>query len=81
MNSAKIQQQNGKVKYAYDYPENREVSQHIFPDDKLIIAQKTGFSPQYVRDWCQGRRKNRRIEEWARKIMRLNKAKLCKLNN
>lgn len=35
----------------------------------------------YVRNWCQGTRKNKRIEEWAMKIYRLNLAKLRKLNN
>jgi len=81
MKSTKIQPQNGKVKYVYDYPENREVSKTFSYMDKLLISQKTGFSLNYIWYWCKGKRKNRRIEELARKIMRLNKAKLCKLNN
>ncbi|GEM_PF-2318054 len=81
MNSTKVQPENGKVKYLYDYPENRRVSQYLTAEDKQLISFKTGFSMNYVRNWCQGTRKNKRIEEWAMKIYRLNLAKLRKLNN
>ena len=70
-----------KVKYVYDYPANREVSAHLYPSDKQLIALTTGFSVQYVRQWCQGKRRSRRIEEAARLIMRLNIAKQRKFNS
>lgn len=81
MNATKVHQKNMNVKYVYDYPANREVSAHLYPSDKQHIASKTGFSVKYVRQWCQGKRRSRRIEEVARLIMRLNLAKQRKLNS
>ena len=46
-----------------------------------MIALRTGFKISYVRAWCRGERRNLRIEELARKIMRLNIAKQRKLNS
>ena len=80
MNNANIQSLKTKVKYVYDYPANREVAQHLTWQDKQLIRSKTGFSIVYIRQWCQGRRKSRPIEEWARRIMNLNIAKQRKLN-
>ena len=80
MNSANIQPQNTKSKYVYDYPGNREVSTHLSWQDKQLISARTGFSIIYVRQWCQGRRRSRPIEEWARRIMKLNIAKHRKLS-
>jgi hypothetical protein len=70
-----------KVKYFYDYPINRDVSKHLTPTDKQFISERTGFSKEYVRLWCIGRRKSRPIDELARKVMKLNIAKQRKLNN
>ena len=80
MNGTKIHQEKSKVKYVYDYPANREVSEHLNFDDKQVISNRTGFSIRYVRQWCQGKRRSRPIEEWARMLMRLNIAKQRKLN-
>ncbi len=66
--------------YTYDYQGNREVSKHLSREDKQLICSRTGFSVAYVRQWCQGRRRSRSIEEWARRIMKLNIAKQRKLN-
>jgi len=65
--------------YHYDYPSNREVSKHLTIEDKHLIAARTGFSYTYVNDWCKGKRRNRSIEGWARKVMPLNIAKQRKL--
>jgi hypothetical protein len=80
MKDANIQPKNAKSKYVYDYPGNREVSKHLSWEDKQLICSRTGFSIVYVRQWCQGRRRSRPIDEWARKIMKLNIAKHRKLN-
>ena len=80
MNGAKIQKENAKVKYVYDYPANRVVAQHLTSEDKNTIALRTGFTTKYVRQWCQGVRRSRPLEEWARRIMKLNIAKQRKLN-
>ena len=65
--------------YIYDYPENRKVSRHLTIDDKHLISARTGFSYSYVSGWCRGERRSRPIEEWARRIARLNQAKQRKL--
>jgi hypothetical protein len=80
MTAANIGSKMIKVKYVYDYPENREVSKHLSKEDRALIITRTGFSYKYVNDWCRGTRKNRRIEEWARRIAKLNIAKQRKLN-
>jgi len=41
--------------YTYDYPENREVSKHLTPEDKIFIVHKTGYSYTHIYDWCRGR--------------------------
>lgn len=69
-----------KVKYIYDYPDNREVSKHLGAGDRAQIAYRSGYTVNYVREWCRGTRKNGRIEEWARRIMKLNIAKQRKLS-
>jgi len=81
MNDANIQPKNAKSKYVYDYPGNREVSPHLTWQDKQLIASRTGFSIVYVRQWCQGRRRSRPIEEFARRIAKLNIAKQRKLQS
>jgi len=80
MKDANIQPKNAKSKYSYDYPANREVSKHLSREDKQFICSRTGFSIIYVRQWCQGRRRSRPIEEWACRIAKLNLAKQRKLN-
>jgi hypothetical protein len=67
--------------YHYDYPENREISKHLSFEDKKLIAARTGYKITYVRCWGHGKRRNRRIEEIARLIMRLNIAKQRKFNS
>ncbi|MCX6278434.1 MAG: hypothetical protein NT004_10090 [Bacteroidetes bacterium] len=67
--------------YNYDYPKNREIGKHIMIEDKKYIAKRTGFSYTYVNDFCIGKRYNRRIEDVARQVMRLNIAKQRKLNS
>lgn len=74
MKGTKIQRENGKVKYVYDYPDNREVSKHLSLSDKQMISFRTGFSMRYVNQWCQGSRRSRRIEEMARNLAGINKA-------
>jgi hypothetical protein len=66
-----------KVKYIYDYPENREVSKGLQPCDKKLIQEKTGFTRTYVDYWCRGKRKNAEIDRIARLIVETNKAKLA----
>jgi len=80
MNATNLQPKNTNVKYTYDYPVNREVAKYLTADDKQQISFRTGFTIAYVREWCRGTRRNKSIEEWARKIMKLNIAKQRKLN-
>lgn len=69
------------VKYDYDYPINRDVSKHLTVQDKQLISVRTGFSQEYVRLWCLGKRRSRPIEEFARRIMKINIAKERKLQS
>jgi hypothetical protein len=62
-------------KYAYDYPENREVSKDLRCGDKKLIADNLRFSLRYVNYWCDGKRKNADIDRLARIIAETNKAK------
>ena len=80
MKETKVRPEIAKVKYIYDYPANREVSRWLNAEDKLQISFRTGYSQQYVRQWCRGERRSRPIEEWARRIARLNQAKQRKLD-
>ena len=65
--------------YTYDYPANREIGKWITWKDKAHIAAKTGYTRDYVNDWCVGRRRNDKIESLARIIAKLNQAKQRKL--
>jgi len=65
--------------YTYDYPENREVSKHLTPEDKIFIVHKTGYSYTHIYDWCRGRRRSKKIEFWANRIAKINKDKEQKL--
>ena len=67
--------------YKYDFPGNREISSFLTPNDKNQIAYRTGYCIRTVHYWCQGVRRNARIEEWARRMARLNIAKQRKLDN
>jgi len=64
---------NEKNKYVYDYPAQREIAKYIFLDDKAVIAQKLGFSMEYIRLWCQGLRKNDDIMALATRLSQINK--------
>ena len=81
MKGTKINQENGKVKYIYDYPENRALAAHLTVEDKIFIATRTGYTVRYVRYWCTGRRNNGQIRDWAKYVVKLNLSKLRKLNS
>lgn len=81
MNGTNVQRKIRKVKYVYDYPENRRVSEHLTSEDKRFVAVKTGYSIRYVCAWCQGTRRSLTIAELAKQISRINIAKQRKLNN
>jgi len=81
MKGTKIIQENGKVKYSYDYAENRALAAHLTAEDKIFIATRTGYTVRYVRYWCTGRRNNVQIRDWAKYVVRLNQSKLRKLNS
>lgn len=80
MKGTNVQRKTRKVKYVYDYPDNRRVSEHLTSEDKQFIAERTGFGLRYVRAWCQGTRSSRPIAELAKQISRINIAKHRKLN-
>jgi len=67
--------------YHYDYPINRKIFKHLSIEDKRLISDKTGYTIQYVRYWGLGTRKNKSIEELARRISIINIEKLRKINN
>ena len=68
---------NEKNKYVYDYPDQREIAKHIFLDDKAVIADKLGYSIEYIGKWCRGQRKNEDIMALAMLLSQINK--LCLL--
>jgi hypothetical protein len=80
MGRPKISDSKGKQKArVYDYPQQREIGKYLSAKDKVLIASLTNLSSQYVRQWCRGKRRNKRIEEWALKISKLNQAKEKKI--
>jgi len=81
MKKTKIHQENGKVKYVYDYPENRAIAAHLTTDDKIFIAMRTGYTTSYIRYWCVGKRKNEKIRDLAKYVSSINQGKLRKLNS
>jgi len=70
-----------KVKYIYDYPINRDISKHLSSEDKLMIAEKTGYTIRYIRYWCMGTRRNKEIEKYARLLMKVNLSKIKLIDN
>lgn len=63
-----------KVKYNYDYPENRAISNDLTTKDMRLIAERSGYSYSTVRKWCEGKRRNKTIERLAILIQTSNKA-------
>jgi hypothetical protein len=64
-----------KVKYIYDYPEQREIAEDLSSGDRQNLARISGFTIAYISDWCIGRRKNKIIDRIARFLAEANKAK------
>jgi len=81
MKKTKIHQENGKVKYVYDYPENRAIAAHLTTEDKIFIAMRTGYTTSYIRYWCVGKRKNENIRDLAKYVASINQSKQRKLNS
>jgi len=63
-----------KVKYNYDYPENRAIAKDLSASDMRMIHEKSGYSMETVRKWCEGKRRNETIEKLASLIQASNKA-------
>lgn len=63
-----------KVKYNYDYPENRAIADGLTTREKSMIAEKSGYSIETVRKWCEGKRRNTTIKKLALLVQASNKA-------
>jgi hypothetical protein len=61
-----------KVKYLYDFPDQREIAKTLLIDDKQIIAERTGYSINTVIAWCKSTRKNVDIETLAKHLSEIN---------
>jgi peroxiredoxin len=64
--------------YKYDYPEQRILAKDLLSDDKVRIAELSGYSISYIKDWCVGTRKNAVIERYARIFVKINIACILK---
>jgi len=58
-------QKSSKVKYEYDYPENRAIAARLTMFEKKEIAKRTGYSLSYVIMWSRGMRRSAVIEKAA----------------
>lgn len=58
-----------KVKYFYDYPENRAVAARLSIAERKKLAEMTGFSYPYIKAWLQGIRKSEKIRLAALKML------------
>jgi len=59
-----------KVKYIYDYPENREIGKQLSWRDLVRIAKKTGLSADFVyRVLKKGTRRNDKITKTALRLI------------
>ena len=61
-----------KVKYFYDYPEQRRIAKDLKMDDKRMMAEKSGLSVESVLSWCKGRRHNARLMYLALRFQKIN---------
>ena len=60
------------VKYIYDYPKNRILGRHLHNGDLHLIAEKTGYTRDYVqRVLKQGSRTNDQILKTAKRLISL----------
>ena len=60
------------VKYIYDYPPNRILGRKLHNGDFQLIAEKTGYSRDYViRVLRQGSRTNDQILKTAKRLISL----------
>ncbi len=59
-----------KIKYIYDYPENREIGKQLSWKDFTRIASKTGYSTDFVyRCLKLGTRTNEKIKKTALRLI------------
>jgi hypothetical protein len=59
-----------KVKYIYDYPENREIGKQLSASDWRRIAKKTGYTPDFVyKVLSLGIRNNKKIVKTAQRLI------------
>lgn len=62
-----------KVKYIYDYPDNRTIGKDLSCSDFNLIAKKTGFSYDFVyRVLALGIRNNDKIKQTAKRLICLH---------
>ena len=61
-----------KVKYQYDFPDQREIAKSLLMDDRVIIAERTGYSIRTVNSWCLGKRKSEKIKSFALLLSQIN---------
>jgi hypothetical protein len=63
-----------KVKYVYDYPDQREIAKGLLSDDKTRMSELSGLSMRMVRCWCEGTRKNDKLMRLALRFSEINKS-------
>ena len=62
-----------KKQYLYDYPEQRKLSKQLRRGDRMIIAEKTGYSFHTILQMCNGQRKmNPKIKRVIEDIILVN---------
>jgi len=69
-----------KVKYEYDYPENRELRKKLEKGDEPIIAKASGYTLAYINTIFDGKRKMPEVvKEMAKMVIRINESTSKKL--
>ena len=62
-----------KSKYFYDYPNQREIAKDLLSDDRHMLSEKTGLTYDYVKKWCEGKRRNKGIMKLALQFAEINR--------
>lgn len=71
-----------KVKYIYDYPQNREIAKGLKAGQLKEIAQLTGYSYTYIRMMFTGERKLKDdVMKYVRIIVHYNQERAEKLKS
>lgn len=62
--------------YHYDFPQQREIAAHLSASDIMYIAKRLKYTRRTIYYWCEGLRRNAKIEQIAKLLSEHNKEKI-----